>query len=285
MRNIWKRLSSYMNRGLRQQLFFYLVVGVLLPFTVVASVLFIKTRTEMKNQAVGNIRQRADAIAAQVDELLYNVQLVSDKFAYDVEVEEFLGKDYGSRTIEKQRDIYELNNYFLKTDPLGKSQRISAIYGNNKEVYNFLDPYFQGNDLKRIMVGMGATDRTKLSMFHWQPLQNNFLSRTKKGDVRTDQVITCMRRILHPFTGTWLYTQFFVLEENQIYQLYQASAEEMKGTVYIVDSGGRLVSSSDQDAVEMCRMPERIMELAKEAEEGSHQIQYDDESYITDLSP
>ena len=27
------------------------------------------------------------------------------------------------------------------------------------------------------------------------------------------------------------------------------------------------------------------MELAKEAEEGSHQIQYDDESYITDLSP
>lgn len=142
MRNIWKRLSSYMNRGLRQQLFFYLVVGVLLPFTVVASVLFIKTRTEMKNQAVGNIRQRANAIAAQVDELLYNVQLVSDKFAYDVEVEEFLGKDYGSRTIEKQRDIYELNNYFLKTDPLGKSQRISAIYGNNKEVYNFLDPYF-----------------------------------------------------------------------------------------------------------------------------------------------
>ena len=76
MRNIWKRLSSYMNRGLRQQLFFYLVVGVLLPFTAVASVLFLKTRMEMKNQAIGNIRQRADAIAAQVDELLY----VTDRF-------------------------------------------------------------------------------------------------------------------------------------------------------------------------------------------------------------
>ena len=285
MRDLWKRLCSYMDRGLRQQLFFYLVVGVLLPFTVVASVLFLKTRMEMKNQAIGNIRQRADAIAAQVDELLYNVQLVSDKFAYDAEIEDFLARDYDRGTIEKQRDIYEMNNYFLKTDPLGKSQRISAIYGNNEEVYNFLDPYFQGEDIKRIMIDMGALDRTKLSMFQWQPLQSNFLSRTKKGDVRTDQVITCMRRILHPFTGTWLYTQFFVLEENQVYQLYKASAEEMKGTVYIVDGSGRLISSSDQNAVETCRMPGRIMELAEAAEEGSHQIQYNDEPYITDLSP
>ncbi len=79
----------------------------------------------------------------------------------------------------KQRDIYELNNYFLKTDPLGKA-RISAIYGNNKEVYNFLDPYFQ--EMISNMVGMGATvDRTKLSMFHWQPLQNNFSAGRKKG--------------------------------------------------------------------------------------------------------
>ena len=119
MRDLWKRLCSYMDRGLRQQLFFYLVVGVLLPFTVVASVLFLKTRMEMKNQAIGNIRQRADAIAAQVDELLYNVQLVSDKFAYDAEIEDFLARDYDRGTIEKQRDIYEMNNYFLKTDPLG----------------------------------------------------------------------------------------------------------------------------------------------------------------------
>lgn len=194
MRDLWKRLCSYMDRGLRQQLVF-------------------------------------------------------DKFACDAEIEDFLARDYDRGTIEKQRDIYEMNNYFLKTDPLGKSQRISAIYGNNEEVYNFLDPYFQGEDIKRIMIDMGALDRTKLSMFQWQPLQSNFLSRTKKGDVRTDQVITCMRRILHPFTGTWLYTQFFVLEENQIYQLYKASAEEMKGTVYI--------------------------------EEGSHQIQYNDEPYTT----
>ena len=65
-----------------------------------------KTRMEMKNQAIGNIRQRADAIAAQVDELLYNVQLVSDKFAYDAEIEDFLARDYDRATIEKQRDIY-----------------------------------------------------------------------------------------------------------------------------------------------------------------------------------
>ena len=104
MRDLWKRLSHYMDRGLRQQLFFYLVVGVLLPLTVVASVLFLKTRMEMKNQAIGNIRQRADAIAAQVDELLYNVQLVSDKFAYDAEIEDFLARDHDRATIEKQRD-------------------------------------------------------------------------------------------------------------------------------------------------------------------------------------
>ena len=88
MRDLWKRLCSYMDRGLRQQLVF-------------------------------------------------------DKFACDAEIEDFLARDYDRGTIEKQRDIYEMNNYFLKTDPLGKSQRISAIYGNNEEVYNFLDPYFR----------------------------------------------------------------------------------------------------------------------------------------------
>lgn len=285
MKDLWKRLRSYMDRGLRRQLVFYLVVGVLLPFTVVTAGLFLRTRVEMRNQAIGNIRQRADAIASQVDELIYNVQLVSDKFAYDEEVEECLAKIYSTKSIEKQRDIYDLNNYFLKTDPLGKSQRISAIYGNNREVYNFLDPYLQGNDIKRIMVGMGATDRKLLSIFHWYPLQDNFLSKVKTGDVRKDQVVTGMRRILHPFAGTWLYTQFFVLEESQISRLYRESAEEMKGTVFIVDGSGALISSSDQNTVESGLVPAELIRLAEKAESGKHQIRYQDGEYITDVSP
>ena len=140
MKRQWNRLREYMNKSLRRQLMFYLMAGVLLPLTVVTSALFYKTRLEMKSQAVGNIRQRASAIAARIDELIYNIQGVSDKFAYDEEIDYCINENYENQTFEKQKDIYELNTYFDNTDPLKKSQRISALYTKQKEVFNFLNP-------------------------------------------------------------------------------------------------------------------------------------------------
>lgn len=284
MKRLWNLLRDYMDRSLRRQLVFYLTIGVLLPLTAVTFGLFLRTRQEMKNQAVGDIHQRAQAIAAQVDELVYNIQSVSDKFAYDEEIEECVNKEYEGRTIEKQKDIYELNNYFSKTDPLGKSERISAVYTKKSNVFNFADPFFEGNDVKRNMIGLGAMDRKSLSVFQWHPVQDNFLKKSRQQDVRQDRVIFGVRRILHPFTGTWQYSQFFAIEEGKLFALYEKSAEEIKGIIYLVDQNGGLISSSDEKAVETGRVPGEIIALAKTAPAENHQAKVGDESYIIDLS-
>lgn len=284
MKRLWNLLRDYMDRSLRRQLVFYLTIGVLLPLTAVTFGLFLRTRQEMKNQAVGDIHQRAQAIAAQVDELVYNIQSVSDKFAYDEEIEECVNKEYEGRTIEKQKDIYELNNYFSKTDPLGKSERISAVYTKKSNVFNFADPFFEGNDVKRNMIGLGAMDRNSLSVFQWHPVQDNFLKKSRQQDVRQDRVIFGVRRILHPFTGTWQYSQFFAIEEGKLFALYEKSAEEIKGIIYLVDQNGGLISSSDEKAVETGRVPGEIIALAKTAPAENHQAKVGDESYIIDLS-
>ena len=283
MKGLRSRLGEYMNKSLRRQLVFYLMIGVLLPLTVVTAVLFYKTRQEMKSQAVGNIRQRSAAIAAQVDELIYNIQGVSDKFAYDEEIDTCINRDYRGKSIEKQKDIYELNKYFLKTDPLGKSERISAVYTKKKEIFNFQDPFLQ-KDIKDNMIALGAMDGQNLSMFRWYPLQENFLKKAIEGDVRKDKVVFGVRRILNPFTGTWLYTQFFAIEEEKIFRLYESSVKEMKGIMYIVDEDGGLISSSDERTVETGQVPSDIIGLAESAQMGNYQARHGDESYIMDLS-
>ena len=237
----------------------------------------------MKSQAVGNIRQRSAAIAAQVDELIYNIQGVSDKFAYDEEIDTCINRDYRGKSIEKQKDIYELNKYFLKTDPLGKSERISAVYTKKKEIFNFQDPFLQ-KDIKDNMIALGAMDGQNLSMFRWYPLQENFLKKAIEGDVRKDKVVFGVRRILNPFTGTWLYTQFFAIEEEKIFRLYESSVKEMKGIMYIVDEDGGLISSSDERTVETGKVPSDIIGLAESAQMGNYQARHGDESYIMDLS-
>lgn len=288
MKRQWNRLREYMNKSLRRQLMFYLMAGVLLPLTVVTSALFYKTRLEMKSQAVGNIRQRASAIAARIDELIYNIQGVSDKFAYDEEIDYCINENYENQTFEKQKDIYELNTYFDNTDPLKKSQRISALYTKQKEVFNFLNPN-QQKDIRSKMIELGAIDGANLSMFCWYPLQENFLVDTKAGDIRKDKVLFGVRRILNPFTGTWLYTQFFAIEEEKVFQLYEGSVEEMMGIIYITDKDGGLISSSDINTVNTGHVPQEIIKLAKETQKGDYQVNkdyqvnYEGENYIIDL--
>lgn len=284
IKHTWKRLRDYMDKSLRRQLVFYLMAGVILPLTVVTSVLFIRTRSEMKSQAVGNIRQRAKAVAVQVDDLIYNVQVASDKLAYDEELGNVINKEYGDISIEKQKDIYDLNMYFLKTDPLGKSQRLGAVYTRKGDVFNFRNPYLQGNDVKQNMVGLGATDRELLSMFRWSSVQDNFLDKTKTGDMRKDRVVFCVRRILHPFTGTWQYTQFFALGEETFHNIYAGSVAEMNGLMYLMNEAGELISSSDEEAVAAGTVPQEVLELAENVKQGKNQMKYKDEPCIVDLS-
>lgn len=264
MKAYWSKLRTYVNRSLSRQLVFSLMVGMLIPLTIIMSLLFIKARQEMRKQAVVGIQQRAEVIAGNVDELIYNIRGVSDKFAYDVEVEECINKDYSKGvSIQKQLDSYMLRAYFSKTDLLNTNESISALYTKHDEVLNFLTPYLDGAEIKDRMMTLGAKDKESLSMFRWHPLQNNFLQMAKTGDLRQDKVVVGVRRILHPFTGSWMYTQFFTIEEQKLWNLYQDSAREMGGLVYIADQDWNLISAYEEAALEEMTLPREIQEGVK----------------------
>lgn len=280
MAGLWKKLRKYMEQNLRRQLVFYLLIGVLVPFTAVTSFLFIKARREMKKQAIGDIQMRAESLANQVDELLYNILSVSDTFAYDEGIIEGLEKDYEGRSIEKMNDIYEWNRYFMQTDPFDKNERLSAIFSKDETVFNLMAPALDGENVKERMLELGATDRKTLSIFQWHPLCPNFLKESRTGDVRRDQVLMGVRRIMNPRTGTWMYTQFFALEETKLYQIYRESAEKIGAEVYIVDTGGSLISSSREDVLELGEIPGELLPAVERAGQSGSQTEYLEESYI-----
>lgn len=234
MKQFIKKVRRYMESNLRRQLEFYLILFVLLPMTLVTILLFIGARQELKNQAIIHVRQSSLAISQQIDKFLSGILNVSDTFAYDAELEKLMNTDYRKRELEKRTDIYTLQNYFIKTDPLRKNQRISAVYTNQGRVFNLVNPNWDGEDLKEKLASFEPTDKQNLSMFKWFPLQKKFLSSASSGQPRIDNIVVGMRRIMDPFTGVWQYTQFFCIEENEIYQLYRSSAQEMGGTVFFL---------------------------------------------------
>lgn len=283
MKQCLTRLRQYMERSLRRQLVCYLVVGILMPLTLVTIALFLTARAEMTNQAVTNMNQRSQAIAAQVDEMVYNIRSTSDSLSYDEEIAAVLEKDYRDRPMEKLRDIRGLNSYFDNIDPMRKSVRLSGMYTKNKEVVNFMNPLWGTKSIEEKMLKLGATNREQLSMFHWYSLRENFFDDTKSGEIRRDQVVVGVRRILHNFTGNWMYTQFFVIPELQISSLYQESAAEMKGSIYIVDQEGNLISSSDENTVRTGAVPGDLILLAENAKKKSSKVTYRDELFLMDM--
>ena len=100
MKQIYFKIRGYMGESLRRQLEFYLFVWVLLPMTLVTVLLFLEAREEMKEQALIHVRQRSLAIGQQIDKFAAGVINVSDNFAYDEEIEEMIGADYGNRPLE-----------------------------------------------------------------------------------------------------------------------------------------------------------------------------------------
>lgn len=284
MKNIWNNIRDYMDKRLRRQLIGYLIIGVLGPMILVSLLLFAQARQEMKKQAVVNLQQRSLALVQQIDRFLGNIQTVSDNFAYDVEVAQIIEKDYGGNELEKQKDTYVLDQYFQKTDPFNKNERISALYVNGGEIFNLLSPHLDAEDIWKKMLEMGAMDKSSLSIFQWYPLQENFLNAAVYDDVRKEQVVFGVRRIMHPYTGIWLHTQFFAIEEQSFYDIYRESAKEMGGLVLLVDQNGGLISSSDEGLVKKGEVPGDLLNMIMESQEASSEIMYQAESCIMDVS-
>mgnify|MGYP002511648078 CR=1 FL=1 len=279
---IGKRIKDYIEQSLRRQLVFWLLAGVLFPLSLVISILFGQTRQEMRKQKVSEIHRRMQETADEVDRLLDSVGAVSDMFAYDEELGGYLKKEYDKVSLEKRKDIYELINYFNITDPFSKQARLSAIYCPNGQVLNFLDPMWDGAEVAERMKEIGAEKKENLSILKWYPLEDNFLRQEPDGNARLGKVVTGMRRIINFSSGNWICTQFFLLPEQNFYDIYRESALELKGMVYILDGNGGLISSSEREAVQKGNVPQSVLELAGQAEEKYFRSRYQGKEYFVE---
>ena len=93
-----------------------------------------------------------------------------------------------------------------------------------------------------------------------------------------------MRRIMQPFTGVWMYTQFFCIEEKKLYSLYQDSAEEMHGMVFLLDQNDNLVSSSIEEFVETGNLPEELLDSIHGITQEKPELKYKGERYVVEIS-
>ena len=94
MKRYLYKARRYIESSLRRQLVVYLFLWVLLPMTIVTTLLFMGARGKMKDQALAHVRQRAMVVQHELDEFLAGIANISDTFAYDVELENLIEKDY-----------------------------------------------------------------------------------------------------------------------------------------------------------------------------------------------
>lgn len=297
-----KQLSRYLNTSLKKLLICYIVIGILVPLTLTISILFIRARQTMIDHAISSVNEKVSTIARNVDDLIGNVHSVSDKYAYDNELEGYTSKFYGKHIIEKRRDMHDMQIMFTKGDFLNRNVRISAIITEYKELMNFLDPICDHEGVKDKLYGMGIDNKSHLSKMIWYPLQNDFLAERKSGYIRTDKVVIGSRRIIDPYIGKTKAIHLFALRESDIWEKYYdmakdiygdvyydkpnyakptyAFVEEKKGGIYIINSNGELISSSAEKAVEEGKTDEALLKEINAHSENQFKIMYRDKWHL-----
>jgi len=275
-----KKIKYYVFSSLKRQLVFNIIIGVLCPLLLVMTFLFTQNREQMKRQAVENVEQKVDLITKQVEQILYNIHRVSDYYAYDEAFTLYTKKDYKDQESEKNIDIQRILLMFGKSDPLGNNVRIGAVLTREGELLNFKDPLMEQEGVLAKILDMDVYNKENLSKIIWHPLQDDFLTGEVTGVPRKDKVIIGTRRIINFYSGAVNAVHIFSLSEEEIWSRYADIVSE----IYIVDSFGGLISSSNTDAVHAgCLEPEVITMLEDDQnnhQEGSFEIEYQKKLYL-----
>ncbi|MDL2302442.1 histidine kinase [Lachnospiraceae bacterium OttesenSCG-928-D06] len=246
-------MSSYLKKSLKRQLIFNIILGVMFPFLCVMFILFALNREEMKQQAVENVEQRLELAATNIEQLLNNMQNVSNYYAYDASFREYTEKEYGEETMDMIRDIQKISTLFGKSDPLGINVRMSAVINMHGELLNFSDPLMDQSVVIEKLRDMNVGDINNLSKVIWHPLEDNYFVAVPTGDPRQDKVLVGTRRIINVYSGQLNCVQVFVLPEVQIWEKYKdLMAKEYLGeeaVVFLLDANDKIISSSNLSMV------------------------------------
>ncbi|ADL04979.1 integral membrane sensor signal transduction histidine kinase [[Clostridium] saccharolyticum WM1] len=247
------------NIGLKRRML-YGILQVLIPVMVIITTLFWHTRKVMKQEYMRTTQSRITDIANKIDAKLQDIYSVSDNFAANDQLKKYIEKEYSPQEqLYKKLDIVKIySNIFGAYDILNQRERISAIYTYKGELFNFLDPNNDTEEVIRRLRAMNIEDPDLLMKFRWFSLQDNFLLSDRPAKVRERKAVMGIRRIYSWEKARYEYVQLFALKEQDIYEQYRELAESIPGDIYVISENGSLISSSNEKAVESGELSEKL---------------------------
>lgn len=288
-----RKIKHYLTFSLKRQLITYIVLGIMGPLIIVMSILFVKTRAEMKAQAVENIRQKVQSIAEHIEQMIYNIHSVSDHNAYNDTFEAYTLTKYGDSLMEKRRDIQIIKAMFGSSDLLNNNIQMSAVLNRYGELMNFEDFMVDNENVIQYLYDMGVDDKANLSKLIWHPVQNNFLREGFTGNLRKDKVIIGSRRIVNLKSGVTNAVHIFAVPEEEIWirykdiitgmsSIYKEAPDGTKssGAVYIIDETGGIISTSDEVVLEKEQLDEEILKHISFQDEQELELKYQGKKYL-----
>lgn len=257
--NKGKGQAKKRNIGLKRRML-YGILQVLIPVVVIITILFWHTRKVMKQEYMRTTQSRVTDITNKIDAKIQDIYSVSDNFAANDQLNKYIEKEYSpTEPMYKKLDIVRIyTNIFGAYDMLNQRARISAMYTYKGELFNFLDPNNDTEEVIKKLQAMNIEDPDLLMKFRWYPLQDNFLLSDQPREVRDRKAVMGIRRIYSWEKGRYECVQVFAIKEREVYEQYKELAESIPGDIYVITGDGRLISSSNEKAVEAGTISEKL---------------------------
>lgn len=226
-------------------------VIVLAIVSAVVTLLFRQTENTLRMEYRKLVQGSVEGAVHRLDMLIREVYNISDNFAFNKQLDDYLDKEYTEEQIyQKRADVIRMNrDFFEVSNILQKRQKISGILTNKGVLFNFEDVNCDGVEVTERLVALGVNNPEHLMRFYWYPLQKNFMVSNMTGDVRKDKAVFGSRRVYSVWKAAYVYTHIFCIQEAELYEAYQESVVETKGEIFILDENGNLLSSSNEESV------------------------------------
>lgn len=225
---------------------FGLLFIALIPIIILVTVLFINTNRTLQEKAIDNMVFAAKEVRSKVDDKILNVYGVSDTFASEQRLLEYLDQSYDDKLQKRQSTLLIMRRIFDGYNLLKQNEQIAAIYTYKDEVFNFLDPNNDGDEIKTKLVEMDINNNDRLGKFYWYPLMKNFLTLSEYEDLRKESVIVGTRRVFSSLKSQYAYIHIFAIQELDLYETYANMSQQLDADIYIVNDRGQLLSTSDE---------------------------------------
>lgn len=226
-------------------------VIVLAIVSAVVTLLFRQTENTLRMEYRKLVQSSVEGAVHRLDMLIREVYNISDNFAFNKQLDDYLDKEYTEEQIyQKRADVVRMNrDFFEVSNILQKRQKISGILTNKGVLFNFEDVNCDGVEVTECLVALGINNPEHLMRFCWYPLQKNFMVSDATGNVRKDKAVFGSRRVYSVWKAAYVYTHIFCIQEAELYEAYQESVVETKGEIFILDENGNLLSSSNEESV------------------------------------